>query len=45
MPNYVSKIERKIFEKSYTKAHKHVAGTKEKRIVYVEELSTKEQEI
>ena len=45
MPNYVSKIERKTFEKGYTKAHKHLAGTKGKRIVYVEELSTKEQEI
>jgi hypothetical protein len=45
MPNYVSKIERKTFEKGYSKAHKHLAGTKGKRIVYVEELSTKEQEI
>jgi hypothetical protein len=45
MPNYVSKIERKTFEKGYTKAHKHLAGTKGKRIVYVEELSAKEQEI
>jgi hypothetical protein len=44
MPNYVSKIERKIFKKRYAKAHKHLAGTKGKRIVYVEELSTKEQE-
>ena len=44
MPNYVSKIERKTFEKGYAKAHKHLAGTKGKRIVYVEELSTKEQE-
>lgn len=45
MPNYVSKIERKTFEKGYTKAHKHLAGTKGKRIVYVEEMSSKEQEI
>ena len=45
MPNYVSKIERKTFEKGYSKAHKHLAGTKGKRIVYVEELSAKEQEI
>ena len=45
MPNYVSKIERKTFEKGYSKAHKHLAGTKGKRIVYVEELSSKEQEI
>ena len=45
MPNYVSKIERKTFEKGYTKAHKHLAGTKGKRILYVEELSSKEQEI
>ena len=45
MPNYVSKIERKTFEKGYTKAHKHLAGTKGKLIVYVEELSTKEQDI
>lgn len=45
MPNYVSKIERKTFEKNYSKAHKHLAGTKGKRIVYVEELSSKEQEI
>jgi hypothetical protein len=45
MPNYVSKISRKTFEKGYTKAHKHLAGTKGKRIVYVEELSAKEQEI
>ena len=45
MPNYVSKIERKTFEKGYSKAHKHLAGTKGMRIVYVEELSTKEQEI
>ena len=45
MPNYVSKIERKTFEKGYSKAHKHLAGTKGKRIVYVEELSTKEQDI
>jgi len=44
MPNYVGKIERKTFEKGYAKAHKHLAGTKGKRIVYVEELSTKEQE-
>ena len=44
MPNYVSKIERKTFEKGYAKAHKHLSGTKRKRIVYVEELSTKEQE-
>ena len=45
MPNYVSKIERKTFEKGYTKAHKHLAGTKGKLIMYVEELSSKEQEI
>lgn len=45
MPNYVGKIERKTFEKGYAKAHKHLVGTKAKRIVYVEELSTKEQEI
>ena len=45
MPNYVAKIERKTFEKGYTKSHKHLAGTKGKRIVYVEELSTKEQDI
>jgi len=45
MPNYVGKIERKTFEKGYSKAHKHLAGTKGKRIVYVEELSQKEQEI
>jgi len=45
MPNYVSKIERKKFEKGYTKAHKHLVGTKGKRIVYVEELSSKEQEM
>jgi len=45
MPNYVSKIERQTFEKGYTKAHKHLTGTKGKRIVYVEELSTKEQNI
>ena len=44
MPNYVGKIERKTFEKGYSKAHKHLAGTKGKRVVYVEELSTKEQE-
>jgi len=44
MPNYVSKIERKTFEKGYTKAHKHLAGTKGMRIVYVEEMSSKEQE-
>ena len=36
MPNYFSKIERKTFEKGYAKAHKHLAGTKGKRIVYVE---------
>ena len=45
MPNYVSKIERKTFEKGYQKAHKHLAGTKGMRIVYVEEMSTKEQDI
>ena len=45
MPNYVSKIERKTFEKGYTKAHKHLTGTKGKLIIYVEELSSKEQEI
>ena len=45
MPNYVSKIERRTFEKGYAKAHKHLAGTKGMRIVYVEELSEKEQEI
>jgi hypothetical protein len=45
MPNYVSKIERKTFEKGYAKAHKHLAGTKGKRIVYVEELSSNEQNI
>jgi len=44
MPNYVSKIERKTFEKGYQKAHKHLAGTKGMRIVYVEEMSSKEQE-
>jgi len=32
-------------KKGYTKAHKHLTGTKGKRIVYVEELSSKEQEI
>jgi predicted ATPase len=36
MPDYVSKIERKTFEKGYSKAHKHLARTKGKRIVYVE---------
>ena len=45
MPNYALKIDRKTFEKGYSKAHKHLIGTKGKRIVYVEELSTKEQEI
>lgn len=45
MPCYVSKIDRKTFEKGYSKAHKHLVGTKGKRIVYVEELSQKEQEI
>jgi len=44
-PTYISKIERKTFEKGYTKAHKHLTGTKGKRIVYVEELSAKEQDI
>jgi hypothetical protein len=28
MPNYVSNIERQTFEKGYSKAHKHMAGTK-----------------
>jgi hypothetical protein len=30
-------------KKGYAKAHKHLAGTKGKRIVYVKEISTKEQ--
>lgn len=45
MPNYVSKIDRKTFEKGYSKAHKHLCGTKGKRVVYVEEMSTKEQDV
>ena len=45
MPNYVSKINRQTFEKGYSKAHKHLAGTKGKRICYVEELSQKEQDV
>ena len=45
MSNYVGKIDRKTFEKGYTKVHKHLTGTKGKRIIYVEELSTKEQDI
>lgn len=45
MPNYVSKIDRKTFEKGYSKSHKHLTGTKGKLIVYIEEMSRKEQEI
>jgi len=45
MPNYVSKIDRKTFEKGYSKSHKHLTGTKGKRICYVEELSKKAQDI
>ena len=45
MPNYVSKIHRSTFEKGYSKAHKHIASTKGKRICYVEELSHKEQDV
>lgn len=45
MECYVGKIDRKTFEIGYSKSHKHLTGTKGKRIVYIEELSTKEQNI
>lgn len=45
MPNYVGKLDRKTLEKGYTKAHKHLAGTKGKRVVYIEELGSKELDI
>jgi len=37
-PCYVAKIERKTFEKNYTKAHKHLKNVRGNRIIYVEEL-------
>jgi len=45
MPNYVAEIERKTFEKGYTKAHKNLKNLAGKRIAYVEEMSNKEQDI
>jgi phage/plasmid-associated DNA primase len=45
MPNYVAEIDRKTFEKGYTKAHKHLKNLVGKRIAYVEEMSNKEQDI
>ena len=45
MPNYVGEIDRKPFENGYSKAHKHLQNLRGKRIVYVEEMSGKEQNI
>ena len=45
MPNYVGEIDRKTFENGYSKAHKHLQNIRGKRIVYVEEMSGKEQNI
>ena len=45
MPNYVYKIERKTFEDGYSKPHKHLTKTRGKRIVFLEELSAKKQNI
>ena len=45
MPNYVGEIDRKTFENGYSKAHKHLQNLRGKRIVYVEEMSGKEQNI
>ena len=45
MPNYVAEIDRKTFEKGYTKAHKHLKNLVGKRIAYVEEMSNNEQDI
>jgi phage/plasmid-associated DNA primase len=45
MPNYVGEIDRKTFENGYSKAHKHLKNLRGKRIVYVEEMSGKEQNI
>jgi phage/plasmid-associated DNA primase len=38
MPCYAGKLERMTFEDGYSKAHKHLVGTKGLRIVYIEEL-------
>jgi len=45
MPNYVAEIDRKTFENGYSKAHKHLQNIRGKRIIYVEEMSGKEQNI
>jgi len=45
MPNYIHKIDRKTFEEGYSKAHKHLTKIRGKRIVFLEELSSKKQNI
>ena len=40
-PCYIDKIDRQTFILGYTKAHKHLAATRGKRLVYMEELPTK----
>jgi len=45
MPNYVYKIDRQTFEKGYSKRHKHLSKVRGKRIVFLEELSNKKQDI
>lgn len=41
MPNYVHKLDRQTFEKGYSKAHKGLSHVIGKRIVYLEEMSSK----
>ncbi len=45
MPNYVAKIDRKTFEKGYSKAHKHLVNLIGTRIAFIEEMDNKPQDI
>ena len=45
MPNYVVIIDRKTFEEGYAKAHKHLKNLRGARICFVEEMSSKTQNI
>lgn len=38
-PCYVDELDRRTFEKNYAKAHKHLAASGGKRIMYIEELA------
>ena len=44
-PCYVYNIERDTFVKGFSKAHKHLVSTRGKRIVWIEELPEKRQNI